>query len=62
MRKAPWHALPYLAGFLLPPHVVGCISEGGWWMFLPVATVFLAVPIIDALGGMSDGVVTQGVD
>src|SRR2546425_13244 len=54
MRKAPWHALPYLAGFLLPPHVVGCISEGGWWTFMPVVTVFVAGPIVDALSGTSD--------
>jgi alkane 1-monooxygenase len=54
MRNSPWQALPYLAGFLLPPHVARCISEGGWWTFLPVATVFVAVPIVDALGGMSD--------
>jgi alkane 1-monooxygenase len=54
MRNAPWRALPYLAGFLLPPHVVRCISAGGWSTFLPVITVFVVVPLVDALGGMSD--------
>lgn len=53
MRNMPWHALPYLAGFLLPPHVARCISEGGWRTFLPVVTVFILVPIVDALAGMA---------
>ena len=54
MRNSPWRALPHLAGFLLPPHVARCVYEGGWWTILPLATVFIAVPIIDALGGMAN--------
>jgi alkane 1-monooxygenase len=51
VRNTPWRALPHLAGFVLPPHVARCVDEGGWLTVLPVATVFVAVPIIDALGG-----------
>jgi alkane 1-monooxygenase len=45
-----------MAGFVLPPHVALCMQAGGWWTFLPVATVFCAVPILDELAGMADQV------
>jgi alkane 1-monooxygenase len=54
MRHSPLPVIPYLAGFLLVPLVLVCITERGLWTYVPVAAVFLAVPVIDMLVGMAD--------
>jgi alkane 1-monooxygenase len=54
MRHSPFPVIPYLSGFLLPPLVMVCITERGLWTYVPVAVVFLAVPMIDMLIGMAD--------
>jgi alkane 1-monooxygenase len=54
MRHSPVPVLPYLVGFLLPPLVMVCVTEGGVWTYVPVFVVFLAVPFIDMLIGMAD--------
>lgn len=47
-------ALPYALGFLLPPLVVWMTALGGAWTFVPVAVIFIAVPIIDTLVGLNE--------
>ena len=54
MRHSPLPVIPYLSGFLLPPLVMVCLVERGVWTFVPVAAVFIAIPIIDTLIGMAD--------
>jgi alkane 1-monooxygenase len=54
MRQSPMAALPYLLGFLLPPLVMICVTERGWWTYVPIAVMFLAIPAVDMLIGMAD--------
>src|SRR5688572_2637958 len=54
MRNAPWAALPYLAGFPLVPILMMSVAERGWWTYLPLLVIFVAVPILDALGGPAE--------
>src|SRR5919106_840003 len=54
MGKSPWAALPFLFGFPLAPIVMVSVTEGGWWTYVPIFVVFVAVPILDALGGVID--------
>lgn len=48
-----FQALPFALGFLLPPLVIVSAQAGGWWTMLPIAVVFGAVPVIDAIGGVA---------
>jgi alkane 1-monooxygenase len=41
--------LPYTISFLLPPLVVAAARLGGWWTWLPVAVLYLGLPVADAL-------------
>jgi alkane 1-monooxygenase len=54
MRNSPRAAVPFLAGFPLAPIVLWCVAEGGWWTFAPVFVVFVAVPIFDTIGGVTE--------
>ena len=53
MRHSPLPVIPYLSGFLLPPIVMLCVNERGFWTYVPLAVVFLAVPVVDMLIGMA---------
>ena len=46
-------ALPYLLGFVMPALVILSASLGGWWTLLPVAFVYGALPLLDALAGLN---------
>jgi alkane 1-monooxygenase len=54
MGNSLWAAVPFLAGFPLAPIVMMSITERGWWTFAPLLVVFVAVPILDALGGVAE--------
>ena len=54
MRNTPWGALPFLASFPMAPIVLLCVAAGGWWTYVPLAVIFVAVPILDAIGGIAD--------
>jgi alkane 1-monooxygenase len=54
MRDSPAAAVPFLAGFPLAPIVMWCVTEGGWWTFVPLLVVFVAVPVLDLLGGVTE--------
>ena len=54
MRHSPVPALPFLAGFPLVPIVLVSVAERGWWTFVPLLVVFVAVPVLDALGGTAE--------
>lgn len=36
MRHSPLPAIPYLSGFLLLPLVMVCVTERGFWTYVPV--------------------------
>ena len=40
-------ALPHLIGFVLPPLVVLGVRLGGAWSFLPLAIVYIVLPLAD---------------
>jgi alkane 1-monooxygenase len=46
-------AAPHAIGFVLPPAVVAGAILGGPWAFLPVALVYLLVPVLDAAAGLN---------
>ncbi|MGE0447515.1 MAG: alkane 1-monooxygenase [Vicinamibacterales bacterium] len=53
MHSSPWRTLPFYLAFLLPPLAVICIFERGWWVFAPLALVFIVTPLGDALLGVA---------
>lgn len=54
LRNGPWRAIPFLASFPLAPLVMICVGEGGWWTCAPLLVIFVGVPILDAIGGVTD--------
>jgi alkane 1-monooxygenase len=54
LGSTPWHAIPFLASFPLAPIVMLSVAEGGWWTYAPLAVVFVAMPVFDAIGGVAD--------
>jgi alkane 1-monooxygenase len=54
MPHGPWAALPFTLSFLLPPLVILCLYERGWWTCAPVAIVFFGIPLLDRMAGVAD--------
>jgi alkane 1-monooxygenase len=54
VRHSPLAAVPFLVGYPMAPIVMLCLTERGWWTFVPVAVMFLAVPLADMLIGAAD--------
>ena len=54
MRSSPFAVLPFLASFPIAPILLLSVTEGGWWTFLPIFVVFVAVPILDAIAGAAE--------
>jgi alkane 1-monooxygenase len=54
VRSSPLAALPFLASFPIAPILVISAAERGLWTFLPILVVFVAVPILDAMGGTTE--------
>lgn len=54
MTHSPLPAIPFLISFLLPPLVMVSVTEGGAWTYLPLAVMFIAVPLVDTLTGVAD--------
>ena len=52
MYSSPWRTLPFYLAFLMPPIAVICIFERGWWVFAPLALVFVMLPLGDAMLGV----------
>lgn len=46
-------ALPYALGFVLPPLVWWSAQQGSWWVWVPLAVLFVGVPVVDALAGLN---------
>lgn len=40
---------PFSIGFLLPPVIFVSLGLGGWWVWLPVALMYVGLPIADRL-------------
>ena len=53
MYSGPLPTLPYFLSYLVPPIVVLCIYEGGWWTFAPLGLFFLALPLLDMAFGVA---------
>lgn len=53
MYRGPWPTIPFYLCFLLPPLVVLCIFERGWWTFAPLGIVFVLLPLFDRLFGVA---------
>jgi alkane 1-monooxygenase len=54
VTHSPLPAIPFLISFLLPPLVMLSVTERGAWTYLPLAVMFIAVPIVDTLIGVAD--------
>jgi alkane 1-monooxygenase len=46
-------ALPHAIGFILPPIIILAAKWGGPWTFLPPVIIYVIIPAIDALVGLS---------
>ena len=43
--------LPFWLAYLLPPLIIVSVYNRGWFIWLPLGVVFVALPIIDGLAG-----------
>jgi alkane 1-monooxygenase len=48
-----FQAIPHAIGFVLPLALLVGARQGGPWTFLPIALVYLLVPILDAASGLN---------
>ncbi len=54
MSRSFWVTFPFWIAYLLPPVVVICVFNRGWWAAVPIAVVFVLLPLVDALSGVPE--------
>lgn len=53
MSRSFWATIPFWLAYLLPPIVVISVYHGGWFAAVPVAVVFVILPILDWMSGIA---------
>jgi alkane 1-monooxygenase len=51
VTRSFWATFPFWIAYLLPPIIVVCVHNRGWFAVAPIALIFVALPVIDALSG-----------
>jgi alkane 1-monooxygenase len=53
VTRSFWVTTPFWIGYLLPPVIVVCVFNRGWFVFLPLILVFVLLPVFDAWSGVA---------
>ena len=53
MSRSFWPTFPFWLAYLLPPIIIVSVYNRGWFVWLPLGVVFLALPAVDALAGVA---------
>ena len=54
MTRSFWATVPFWIAYLLPPLIVICVYNRGWFAWVPIVVVFVLLPAIDALSGRAE--------
>jgi alkane 1-monooxygenase len=54
VTRSFWATFPFWIAFLLPPLIVICVYNRGWFAVVPIVVVFVLLPAIDALSGVAE--------
>jgi alkane 1-monooxygenase len=51
VTRSFWATLPFWIAYLLPPVIIICVYNRGWFAAVPIAVIFVLLPVIDAMSG-----------
>ena len=53
MTRSIWATFPFWLAYLLPPLIIISVYNRGWYAALPIAVVFVLLPMLDWLSGVA---------